>query len=143
MSEETRDVGGQESGAATGQPQQTPSGAPAGTMEQDAVMVFLSYFGIFALIPFLTVKDNDYIRWHSKQGLTFFVATTAAFIALTMVTVIIGFVPVIGQIVGLLLGLVMLVGAVGLFVLWIMALVKAFGGERWRIPVIADLADKW
>ncbi len=119
------------------EPAATPGG-PLATQkrDQDGAMIFLSYFGIFSLIPFLTVKDSDYIRWHAKQGLTFTAVWFAAYIALLIVNVI----PVIGTIIGLIGWAVMGVGG---FVLWIMAMVKAFGGERWKIPVIGDLAEKW
>jgi uncharacterized membrane protein len=30
----------------------------------------------------------------------------------------------------------------GLFILWIICLIKAFNGERFKIPVIGDLAEK-
>jgi uncharacterized membrane protein len=39
------------------------------------------------------------------------------------------------------LGLVWLVSVVG-FVLWILLMVKAYQGERFRIPLAADLADQ-
>jgi uncharacterized membrane protein len=35
----------------------------------------------------------------------------------------------------------MLVG-LGLFILWIIVLIKAFNGERFKIPVIGDFAEK-
>lgn len=144
MEQENREeAGAAQTEPAAGQPQPTPSENPAGTMQPDAVMVFLSYFGIFALIPLLTVKDNDYVRWHAKQGLTFMVAAIAASIALSIVAAIIGFVPVIGGIFAALLGLVIFALFIGCFVLWIMALVKAFGGERWKIPLVGDLSERW
>jgi uncharacterized membrane protein len=127
-----------------GQPEATPGSAegstPPGTIEQDMVMVFLSYFGIFALIPFLSVKDDAFIRWHARQGLTFLAACIAAAIPLAIVGVILAFLPVIG---GLLSGLLWLGYTGGAIALWLVALIKAFGGERWKIPVIGDLSERW
>ncbi len=105
-------------GAATGEKQ-----------EHDSVMLFLAYFGIFALIPYLTVKDDDYVRWHAKQGLTFAVTWFVAWIVIT-------FIPLVNLL------LMPILGLAGL-ILWIMALIKAFGGERWKIPVVGSLAEKW
>lgn len=96
--------------------------------DQDKVMLVLSYLGIFSLIPLLTVKDSDYVKWHAKQGLTFGIA---AFVFFT----ILGFIPLVNL-------LVCLLGPASLVVA-IMAIMKALGGVRWRIPVIADLADKF
>jgi uncharacterized membrane protein len=38
--------------------------------------------------------------------------------------------------------LVFLVGSLLLFVIWIICIVKAFGGQRFKIPVIGDFAAK-
>ena len=120
---------------------QPPSAAPevpaaAGDSgDHDGIMLFLSYFGIFALIPYLTVKDDEFVKWHAKQGLTFLGATIALSIIFAVVTPI----PVIGWIIGL--GSILV--WVGIVVIWVVALIKAFGGERWRIPIVADLAEKW
>ena len=96
--------------------------------EQDKIMLVLAYLGILALIPLLTVKDSEFVKWHSKNGLVLGVGGG-------IVTSIVSMIPVIGLI-SCLLGLALLV-------VDIMAMVKALGGERWRIPVISDLADKF
>ncbi len=103
--------------------------------KHDPVMLFLAYFGIFSLIPYMTVKDDDYVRWHAKQGLTF----TGVWIGLWILTMVLGIVPLLNLLVLIASPLIALAG----LVLWIMALVKAFGGERWKIPVVGNLAEKW
>ena len=40
--------------------------------DQDKVMLILSYLGLLSLIPLLTVKDSDYVKFHAKQGLVLF-----------------------------------------------------------------------
>lgn len=105
------------------QQQQAPLVQNAGqnpVRDQDKIMLVLAYFGIFSLIPLLTVKDSDYVKWHAKQGLVLFVAV-----------VLLGLIPFLGCITSL-AGIVIM----------IMAILKALKGERWRLPVIADLADK-
>ncbi len=95
--------------------------------DQDKLMLVLAYLAPLSLIPMLTVKDSEFVRWHGKQGT---VLGIGGGIALT----ILGMIPFIGLI-GCLLG-------PALFVVDIMAMIKALNGERWRIPVVADLADK-
>ncbi len=122
----------------TGTPGNGASPVAGTTQDQgkhDPVMLFLSYFGVFALIPYMTVKDDDYVRWHAKQGLTF----TGVWIALWIATMILGIIPLLNLLVLIASPLIGLAG----FVLWIMALVKAFGGERWKIPVVGNLTEKW
>ena len=143
MNQEAQNVTGAEPEPSVGEPQSGPAANPTGTMQQDAAMIFLSYFGIFAIIPFLTVKDNDYVRWHAKQGLTFLVATIVVFIGIGMFAAIIGFIPVIGTIFGLLLLLLYPVLGIACFAIWLIALVKAFGGQRWKIPLVGDFSERW
>jgi fumarate reductase subunit D len=95
--------------------------------DQDKIQLVLAYLGILALIPLLTVKDSSYVQWHAKQGL---VLGLGGGIALS----ILGAIPFVG--------LITCLAGPALLVVDILAMVKALNGERWRIPVVADLADK-
>lgn len=117
------------------QQQQAPLIQNAGqnpVRDQDKIMLVLSYFGLLALIPLLTVKDSDYVKWHAKQGLVLM----GAFIVLGIAAGVIGMIPIIGWIIA---GCLYPIAALGVS---IMAIMKALKGERWRLPVVADLADK-
>jgi uncharacterized membrane protein len=105
------------------------TGAADTVREQDKVMLVLAYLGIFALIPLLTVKDSPYVQWHAKQGVVFAVAW---FICSIVGSVI----PIIQCV----LGPTVVIGGL---VLMVMSIMKALAGVRWRIPVVADLADKF
>ncbi len=94
---------------------------------EDKIQLVLAYLGILAVIPLLTVKDSPYVQWHAKQGL---VLGIGGGIAIS----IIGMIPVIGMITCL--------AAPALLVIDILAMVKALNGERYRIPVVTDLAEK-
>ena len=110
------------------QQQQIQSVGAEQVREQDKIQLVLSYFGILALIPFLTVKDSPYVQYHAKQGLVLF----GAAIVISFLNII----PVLGTI-------VYCVGMLGYFVVSIMGIMKALKGERWQIPVISDLATKF
>lgn len=101
--------------------------------EQDKIMLVLSYLGILALIPLLTVKDSDFVKWHAKNGLVYGVGGG---ICLSILFAIIGAIPVLGIIAGCVMW-------VGFLVVDIMSMVKALGGERWRIPVVSDVSEKF
>lgn len=96
--------------------------------DQDKIMLVLAYLGIFALIPLLTVKDSDFVKWHAKQGLVLGVG---------------GF--IVMSILGMLGPLAFANCALGpgIFVLVVVGIIKAMAGQRWRIPLVADLADKF
>ncbi len=96
-------------------------------------MLFLAYFGVFSLIPFFAAGDRSVLRWHAKQGVAVFL--TYAAVSILELVLLLAF-PFAGALVTGLFRLVKL----GLLSVDIFAMVKAFRGERWRIPVVADLA---
>ena len=98
-------------------------------------MLMLSYLGPLGLIPYLTVQDSDYVHWHSKQGLTLCVV----WIGISIASGILAIIPGLGLLVGVISPFVSLT----LFALFIVAIIKALKGERWRIPFVADLAEQW
>ena len=101
---------------------------PEPVREQDKIFLVLAYLWIFGLIPLLTVKDSPTVQWHAKQGL---VLNLGGFSALFLLA----FVPVLGQV-------VLCLGTLAILVCDVLAITKALKGERWRVPVVADLADR-
>ena len=107
-------------------PMQTvPSGETV--RDQDKIMLILAYLGILSLIPLLTVKDSEYVKWHARQGLALF--------GTAIVLVVVSVIPFVGWI-------IVCVGQVAVLVCVVMGIVKALGGHRWKIPVVGDLATK-
>ena len=97
--------------------------------EQDKIMIVLSYLGLLALIPLLTVKDSEFVKWHAKQGLVLGVA-------IFVLSFVLGFIPVLGCI-----------AAPAALIAWlvfgILGITKGLKGERYRIPGVADLSEKF
>jgi len=93
---------------------------------QPNVAALLSYlFGwITGLIFFLIEKENKFVRFHALQSLIVFAILN-----------IIIMVPVIGWM------LVPVVSVLGL-VLWIILMIKAYQGEKFKLPVVGDIAEK-
>ncbi len=102
---------------------------------EDVIFLVLAYLGILALIPFFVAKDNEYVRWHSKQGLVL----VAFEIALWIVLMIFGFIPIL-NIIFAFLGLFIWLG---ILILHIFCIIKALKGEKWYVPVIGKYADKF
>lgn len=117
-------------------PPPPPPGGPAPQSSDRGVMIFLSYFGLFALIPLLTKKDDPDIQWHAKNGLALAVAWILVLILLGIGSM------VLPSVVRLAMLGVRCVIWLGFLIVDVMAMVKAFGGERMRIPVITDFAEK-
>ncbi|MHB1846450.1 MAG: hypothetical protein ACYCWW_16635 [Deltaproteobacteria bacterium] len=119
-----------------------PAGPTTETVrDQDKMMLVLCYLGILGLVPYAVVKDSPYVHWHARQGLTLSGLAIGAWFSLAILGVMLRIVhlwvllPLIG-----LGSLALLVGLVGV---WILAVSKAVAGERWRIPIVADVADHW
>src|SRR3989344_8592875 len=94
------------------------------------VMGVVSYLLGFVtgIIMLLLEKQSKVVRFHAMQSTILFGGVFVANIAL-------GFIPILGWLVGLLLSLVA-------FILWIVLMWKAFQGEMYRVPYVGGLADK-
>jgi uncharacterized membrane protein len=123
-----------------------PAGAPAGTGAAPSVQAggltdnvagMLAYVTIIPAILFLVLEPYNrsrFIRFHAFQSIFFYVAWMVLWVALTFV----GALPVLGWATVLLWPLLGLGG----LILWILLLMKAYGGQMWKLPVVGDLAEK-
>jgi uncharacterized membrane protein len=117
-----------------------PNQPPAATVttdtirEQDKIMLVLAYLGLLSLVPLLAVKDSEYVKWHARQGLALFILWFGAMAALWVLTMI--------PFLGILFFLTNILMNLGMIALVVIGIVKAFGPERWKIPLAADLAPK-
>ena len=83
---------------------------------------------ISGLVFILIEKENKFVRFHAVQSIV-------TFGALTIVSIIISFIPFIGWILG------WLISILGLM-LWIVLMVKAYQGQRYKLPWAGDFAEK-
>ena len=101
--------------------------------------------GVVASIVFLVVepyKTNRLIRFHAFQSIFLAVALFVIGITLTIVSVIIGMIPMVGWIGTLALWLLSMVIWLGSLVLYIYLMVKAYNNERIVLPFIGAQAEK-
>ncbi len=97
----------------------------------------LAYVTFIPALIFLLVEPfnkNPYVRFHSWQSIFLIIAWIAA----DVVLIILGHIPFIGLINLILWPLV----ALGFLILWIIALINAFNGKRFKLPILGDLAEK-
>lgn len=107
---------------------------------------FVCYLGlILSIITVVQDKDNRLARFHALQS----IGLSILMVVLAPVYFIVGFIG--GMIDGALgvpiltLLLVAIVGLIGLaiFVFMIIAAIKGFGGEEYKIPVIGNMVEKY
>jgi len=119
-------------GIVSDSPQYSPATQPAQSGLSDTAAGALAYVTIIPAIVFLVVapyNSNSFVRFHSWQSIFLGIA---AFVVDTVCS----FIPILGWFV--LLPLCM----IGFLVLWIMAILKALKGERFKIPVIGKFAEQ-
>jgi uncharacterized membrane protein len=115
---------------------------PAPGSSDRTVMIVLSYLSLLCLIPLLTKKDDPEVQWHAKNGLCFVIFDVVVLIVFRIVTAVVVRIPVFGCLGGMLLGFVWCVIWIGLLVIHVMAIIKGINGDRFRLPVVSDFADK-
>lgn len=106
-----------------------------GESSNRTLMIVLSYLGLLALIPLLMEKDDQEVQWHAKHGLVLF----AFWVVLGFVLGALSAVPVLGCL-SLLVSLFLPIAAL---VVHIICIVKGINGERFKIPMLSDFADKF
>jgi len=106
------------------QPETKPSTPPASqenTVDQSRIFAALSYFGLLLIVPLLLARDNDFVKFHLKQGIAWFVAwLVASFIM---------WIPLLGWTLG-----------VAMFAVSVFAAIQAYEGKRWEMPYVAKYA---
>lgn len=87
------------------------------------VLVFIT--GIVFLV---LEKENKFVRFHAMQSI-------ATFLPLFIIAVVVGWIPFLGWMVAALIGLLELV-------LWLLLMFKAYKGEKYKLPIAGDFAEK-
>ncbi|WP_253254742.1 DUF4870 domain-containing protein [Methanofervidicoccus sp. A16] len=84
--------------------------------------------GVITGIIFLVLeKESDFVKFHAMQSLV-------TFLSLTIIGMIVAFIPYIGGLISLLINLVSLA-------FWILGMYKAYQGERYKFPIFGDIAE--
>lgn len=110
-------------------PTTPPQSAQAGLSDNAAGA--LAYVTIIPAIIFLLVEPynrSSYVRFHSWQCIFLSIAAFAVHTVLT-------FIPVVGWI-------ILPFVSLGFLIVWIIVLIKAIKGERYKLPLIGEYAAK-
>ena len=82
---------------------------------------------VTGIIFLILDKENKFVRFHAWQSII-------VFGAYTVLTIILNWIPVIGWIFSMLLG-------IAAFVLWILLILKAYQGQLYKLPIAGDIAE--
>jgi len=87
------------------------------------------------IIAALTYNQDEFIRFHARQSIGFSVAWFAIGIVFGV------FIAVLPHGLGSLLNFLLTLIDIALAVFWVFLMYKAYNGERYRIPELADIVD--
>jgi len=91
------------------------------------VYAILAYLWVLCLIPVLVKKEDPFVRFHARQGLMLFIVEVGI--------VVIGIIPGLGPV----------VYKLGIFICGLLSLigiVQVLMGNKWKMPVIGEWAEK-
>ena len=83
---------------------------------------------ITGILFFVLEKESKFVRFHAMQS-------TITFVALFVISLVLGMIPILGWLMLLPFQLLVLV-------LWVFLMFKAFKGEKYKLPTIGDLAER-
>ena len=88
--------------------------------EKDSFLLgALCYFWVLSLVFLFLKKEDDFVRFHAKQGVVLFAGSFFTWV------------PIVGWILG-----------VGLFLAAVAGFIKALQGEKYHLPLVFELAEK-
>ena len=124
-------------------PATSPVAAPVAAQSQmsENVAATLSYaLGWLTGLIFYLIDKRPYVRFHSAQSIVVF---GGLHILTFIVGAVFGLSILTGGFVGFSMGLALyrILDVIAL-ILWVLLMIKAHQGERFRVPVAADLSEK-
>jgi len=103
------------------------------------VMIVLAYLWPLALVPLLLEKHDPEVQWHAKHGLVLMIAEL---ILVFIYVVVASMISLRALGLGCALVIFLVFGAVGIWALHVVAILKGVNGTRLIIPGLSDYADR-
>ena len=97
---------------------------------QPNVAALLSYvLGVLTgIIFFIIEKENKFVRFHAMQSII-------TFGGLFVIQIVFAFIPVVGAIILPIISITSLI-------LWVVLMIKSYQGEKFKLPIVGDIAEK-
>jgi uncharacterized membrane protein len=114
----------------------TPAAGAQSGMSENVAGLLCYLLGWVTGLIFYFIDKRPFVRFHAAQSIV-------VFGGLTIIRIVLAMLFVSGGLAGFSMGmgLLWIVSLIGL-VLWILLMIKAFQGEKYRVPLAADLADQ-
>jgi uncharacterized membrane protein len=106
--------------------------------DQDRLLLVFAYLGPLAIFS-LVASRKEFVKWHAKQGMLLSVAVAVVWIVARGLYLL--FRDKLWPLFGVLLSAAAALTALGLLLVVFLCLVRALEGERFKVPLLGDLAD--
>ena len=83
---------------------------------------------VSGIVLLLLEKENKFVRFHAMQSI-------AVFVPLTVLSLVVGYIPFIG-------GFLTWVLSVGTLVLWVFLMVQAVQSKAYKLPYVGEFAEQ-
>jgi len=94
-------------------------------LDENVAGFFCYLLGFITGIVFLVVeKESGFVKFHARQS-------TITFLGLLVLMIVIGWIPVLNILIFVLS-----------LILWLILMVKALRGEKYKLPVVGKLAEE-
>jgi uncharacterized membrane protein len=99
----------------------------------------LSYLGLCftGIVFFFLQRRNSFVRFHAAQSVVLFTPLVLIYVVVRFLTVL----PVVGILLGPILGCLTSILLIGGALLWVFLMVQAYRGSNVRLPVVSEYAD--
>jgi uncharacterized membrane protein len=107
--------------------------------DEDRVLLVFGYLGPLSLVT-LMASRREFVKWHAKQGLALSATLFVLYPLLRTIHLLLErhAWPVFGELFRMALWMVVL----GIFLMMLVCIIRGLEGERFRMPLLGELADR-
>ena len=105
---------------------------PRHTLDPKVAAVLSYFFWLVGGIVFYATSRDPFVRFHAMQSILF-----NAFVAAVYVLIMF-----LGFLLWFLLGVFSIIAWMVIFAIWLLLMLKAYQGEKFKLPILGDLAEK-
>ena len=93
----------------------------------EGALCYILFF-VTGIIFYVLEKDNKFVKFHAMQAIL-------VFLPAWIIVILLGWIPILGWIIA---GLIALLTVI----LWLILMLKAYNGEKFKLPIVGDIAEK-
>jgi len=112
--------------------QPTPSSSSDTSLDPKVSALLAYLLTLVGGIVFYAISKDSYVRFHAMQSILFWIVSMIIYAILFAISFAIFYLSFVSWIV-----------EVGLFAVWVLLMIKAYQGEKYKLPLIGDMAEKY